>query len=244
MGKKSSADVGFLLIDGYDVLSSTTQLTDNAEAILQETTPLGVGWPEHSYTGVNKAEIQQEGFYDDAVGAINEALQDNSGATRLLCYGPEGNAAGLQFVGFAGALQVKYTRIAARAEMHRANAAYAGSGQVVTGRIILPHILCEDDGDSKADEVDNGASSADGGLAFLQVSGLDLDGGSKCVVKIEESATGASWNDLATFTDVTVVPAKELKTVTGTVKRHLAVSWAFTGGSDPTIKMFVGFHRL
>jgi len=78
----------------------------------------------------------------------------------------------------------------------------------------------------------------------LQVAGLDLGGGTKCVVKVRQSADGSSWSDLATLPDITTAPTALIKIVTGNVKRHLAVKWAFTGGSDQTARLFVGINRL
>ena len=242
MTRRNSADVGFLLIDGYDILGVSTGLEDNMEAALQETHALGDGWVKQQFTGLKKAEISQEGFFDDAADSSNAALQGKEGLNRLLCYGLEGNTAGRHFIGYQGAMQSNYTRIATRGELHRANASYKGSGEVEEGIILHTHATQTEDGDS--DAIDNGAASISGGVAYLQVSALTLGGYTNALVKVLHSDDGIVWAELLAFTAVTAAPAKERKTVTGTIKQYLAVSWEFTGaGTDPSVKFFAGLKR-
>lgn len=247
MGKKSSADVGFLLIDGYDVMSDTTKFEDNVEALTEETHGLGKGWVEHKYTGVKSLEVTQEGFYDDAEKGTNEALCDQSGTNRIVCYGINGNTIGQKFIGFEGLTQVNFKRIATRGELHKANAEYNGNGQVDEGIILHPHGIRTADGDTEADAVDNGAATTAGGAAYLQVSELDLDGHTSVVIKILHKAATGEWGELATFTAVAAAPAKERKIAVGSIKQNLAVSWEFTGSPadpEPSIEFMVGFARF
>lgn len=246
MARRSSADVGFFLIDGYDVMGVTTDLTEKVEALVEEVLPLGEEWPENLYVGVKKAEFSQEGYFDDAADSINDALNGNSGDTRVLCYGLEGNTIGQHFIGYEGAVQINYERIASKGQLHRANAKYNGSGQVDEGEILQGHAVKDGDGDTEATPVTVSAQTTDGGTAYLQVSALDLDGVTNLTVKVLHSTDGLSWDVLLTFTAVTEAPAVERKAVTGTVKKNLAVSWEYTGGvggEEPTAKLFVGFKR-
>ena len=245
MAKKSSADVGFLLIDGYDVMSDTTKIEDNIEAQTEETHGLGNPWVERSYTGVKDLSLTQEGFYDDVASGINDALNEKSGARRIICYGINGNDPGQEFLAFEGATQISFTRIAARGELHKANAEYKGQGQVDRGIILHPYGVETEDGDTEESAVDNGEATAGGGAAYLQVSELDLDGHTNVVIKVMHK--GAAWADLVTFTAVTAAPAKERKVVSGSISQNLAVSWEFTGTpeeAEPSIKFLVGFARF
>lgn len=246
MTRRSSADVGFLLVDGYDVMGVTTDLTDKIEALIEEVLPLGGAWPENLYVGVKRAELSQEGYFDDAADSINDALEGKSGDSRVLCYGPEGNTIGQKFVGYEGAVQVNYERIASKGQLHRANAKYSGSGQVDEGEILHGHIAEDGDDDTETTPVTVSAQTTDGGTAYLQVSALDLDGVTDLTVKVRHSTDGVSWDDLLTFAAVTTAPVAERKAVTGTVKKNLAVSWEYSGGlggEEPTAKFFVGFKR-
>jgi hypothetical protein len=196
--------------------------------------------------GVKRAELAQEGYFDDAADSINDALEGKSGDTRVLCYGLEGNAIGQQFIGYQGAVQVNYERIASKGQLHRANAKYNGSGQVDEGEILQGHDAEAGDGDTELTPVTVSAQTTAGGTAYLQVSALDLDGVTDLTVKVRQSTDGVTWDDLLTFTAVTAAPAVERKAVTGTVKKNLAVSWTYSGGiggEAPSAKFFVGFKR-
>lgn len=245
MAKRSSADVGFLLLGGYDVLSPTTQLSDQVEALTEDLMGLGGSWEAPAATGNKRAEISQEGFFDDATDSINDALV-GVGADRVLCYGLEGNTIGQQFVGFAGAVQSTYGRVISSGAMHKASANYKANGPVLTGVILHDHSAetAASGNTEGGDSVDSAASSANGGRGFLQVSALTLGGYDDVTVKVRDSADDITYADLVTFTDVAAAPAAESVTVTGTVNRYLAHSWVFNGaGSGQSITYMAGFAR-
>lgn len=245
MARYSSKDC-VLLIDGYNVLGVTTQINYSAEAITKEMTPLGADWEEHTYTGINRAEITQEGFYDDATGSINDALSEKQGLERVMCLGLEGNTIGRKFSGFRGAMETKFTRIASRGDFHKANAEYMGSGITEDGRVLhaLTARTAGGNTEGAGTRVDNGAQTTAGGAAYLQLSALTLGGYNNILIKVRQSDDGTVWEDLTSFTAVTTAPNKECKVIAGTIKRYLAVSWAFTGaGSGPSATFFVGVVR-
>jgi len=243
--KRNSADVGFLLVDGYDLLGVSTSLSDNVSAMVEESHALGDSWVKNTYVGLKSAELSQEGFYDDASDSSNEALSGSEGSSRLLCYGLEGNTIGKKFIGYSGAMQTNYNRVISRGELHKANASYQGNGAVEDGLILHAHSTETADGETESSSVDGAAQSTAGGAAYLQVSALDLDDYDNITVKVLESADNTTFTTLTTFTVVTAAPASERKVLTGTVKRYLAVEWEFTGGvgTDQSAKFFVGFDR-
>ncbi len=243
---RGAADVGFLLIDGYDALGWSTQLEDNLEALLEETHALGDRWVKQSYTGVKQAEIRQEGFYDTDEAQSNDALSGKTGESRLLCYGLEGNTVGKRFIGYSGALQTNFIRVASRGELHKANANYQGAGAVEEGEILHPHLKREDDGDTEDDPVSVGSQTTEGGVGYLQVSDINLDDYDDVLIKILHSTDESTWETLLEFDPVSEAPASERKlTPNETVRKHLAVEWEFRTGSgtDQDIKFFVGFKR-
>lgn len=244
MAKYGSDKVAFLLIDGYSVLGVTTTLTDNVEAILVDTTVLGSSWAEQGSTGIRKGELTQEGFYDDATNSSNAALVSTVGTSRVLNYGVEGNTIGKALVGWNGALQVKYGRVASRGELHRANATYTTAGAVEQGVILQSVVTKVANGNSQASSVDNAASSASGGAGYLQVTAISLGGYTALVSKIQHSADNVTFTDLLTFTNTSSAPSAERKTVAGTVNRYLAANWAWLGsGSNPSATFMFGFVR-
>ena len=113
------------------------------------------------------------------------------------------------------------------------------------GKIIHDLATEAGDGDSTAESVDNAASSASGANLYLQVSELVLDGLANVVITVLHSDDDISYSTLDTFTAVTVAQTAEARTKTGTIKRYLAVEWAFTGlvGESPTIKFMVAAVR-
>lgn len=240
MAKYGSNKVGFFLIDGYDVLGVSTQITDEIEADIEETTSLGDDWAKHEYTDLRRAELSQEGYFDDATDSSHDALDAGIGVERVLCYNVTGNEIGQQFTGYSGALQSSYTKVASRGELHRANASYLGAGQVDEGVILHSHVSTEGD-DTEDDAVDNETSSEDG-VAYLQVS--ELEDCDSITVNIRESS-GNGWSTLASFTAVESAPDSERIEIEGSIERYLAVSWSFTNaGAEPSAKFMVGLRRI
>lgn len=243
MARYGSGQVGFLLSGGYDLLGTSTELTIEREAILEETTVLGGADEEHAFVGVKRGRITQNGFYDDAADSSNDAMVGL--AERVLVIGLEGNTVGKKFVGFAGAIQHMYSRVMSRGALHRANAEYQANGAIEEGVIIHTHSQeTAASGNTEGSSVDNGASSASGGAGYLEISALTLGGYTDVTVKVRDSANDIAYADLVTFANVSAKPTAERKTVTGTVERYLAMSWAFNGaGAGQSIKFMVGFFR-
>lgn len=246
MPNYASKDIAFFLVGGYSILGAITTLTDSGiEAVLQDRMPLGASAPDYADTGGRKWALSQGGLFDDATGSSNDAISGKQGLSRVLCWGVEGNLAGRRFTGAAGSFASKYLRKPVKDKFHEATADYAISGSVDEGRIL--HALKQETaaGNTEgADSVDNAASSASGGAAYLQVSQLALGGYTNLTVKVRHSADDITYADLTTFAVVTAAPAAERKVVAGTVNRHLAASWAWTGsGSGQSATFMVGFAR-
>lgn len=242
---KYGSDDAFILVDGYDLTGFSTEFTDTKEAQLEETHTLGDAWVENAYVGVKSANIQQSAFYDDAALATSAALVSSVGSTRVLSYGLEGNTIGKKMLCYQGALQTNVSRVVTRGELHKVNVQYQGSGQV-SETVILHDLSAETaDGDTEAESYDGAAQSASGGVAFLQVTALDLDGYDDVTITVVDDADNVGpFGSLVAFTNVSTAPTAERVTVAGTVERYLAVSWAFNGtGTSPSISFIVGFER-
>ncbi len=241
MGRYSSKDC-VLLVDGFNVLGVNTDIAITVEAITEESTPYGADWEEHKYIGLQRAEVTQEGYFDDAAGSSNDALNEKQGEERIICLGFEGNTIGQKFNGFEGALQTKFTRIGSRGSLHRANAEYNGSGFNEDGKILHALTQRTADGDTKSTPVEHGTDTPDGGTAYLQVTQLDRGGYDDVTIRVLER-NGATWATLQEFVDVDATGAQRIE-VAGTIEQDLAVEWEFNGtGSDPEITFFVGFVR-
>lgn len=86
-------------------------------------------------------------------------------------------------------------------------------------------------------------STQEGGAAYLACSALTLAGYTNLTVKVRHSQDDATYVDLVAMTARTGTGA-ERKTVAGTVYRHLAAAWAWTGaGAAKTGTFMLGFAR-
>lgn len=248
-GRYGSAS-GIFLVDGYNILAGKVQSL-NAK-IINETEPthgIGDSWNEHSPTGMQAAELVQEGaFFDTAAGSSHAALgtisADPQGALRVVCVGFGGQTIGQPFMGFEGDIQESYEVLAKVGALTRANATHKVSGKADSGVIL--HALTAETADANtegADSVDSGAGSSAGGAAYLQMTSLTLGGHSGALVTIRDSADDITYADLVAFTTRTVFGAERV-TVAGTVDRYLAQSIDFQGaGAGPSATYFAGFAR-
>ncbi|HXO85232.1 MAG TPA: hypothetical protein VN803_06880 [Gemmatimonadales bacterium] len=244
MAKFGGADAAFFLIDGYSVLGVVTEIADEQEVVTEDAKPLGSKYPKPTPTGDLLATLSQSGFFDDATDSINDALSGQQGTARVVNYGFEGNTKGKTCVGLSGSYASKYTRVISKGQLHKANASYSIAG--VVERPLILHELAAEAGDGNtegAGSQDGGASSANGGSGFLQVSSVTLSGRPNVTAKVRHSADDVTYADLITFTAVTARTA-ERKTVASTVNRHLATSWAWGGaGGAPSFTFMIAFHR-
>lgn len=250
MAKYGSPSAKILLVGGYDLRGVTTEITPiSKDALTEESTVVGDDWKGNLATGLRTAAFGQNGFYDDAAASINESLLGtsfpgpsgaNMGTERVGCVGIAGNIAGQSFIGFAGTFGGKYTRVTSRGALHKANVEYSVSGAIDEGVILQKLEQKSADWNTEgAESVDNGASSANGGAGYQQVT--EMTGLTGHIGKIRHSADDVTYADLITFANVTTEPAAERIAVAGTVNRHLAFDGNVTGTG--TITVFGGFAR-
>lgn len=242
MPKYGSKDVALILVDGYDLISSKVKgLASKTEAPQERSEGLGDAWEEHTPTGLKRAMLTQDGaFFDDGTNRIHTAMASQVAVSRIVCYGVEGNTIGKRFVGLAGAYTLSYEVLAQLGGLTKANVVHEVTGQKDEGRILQKLEAKTVDWNTEgADSVDNGASSAAGGVGYQQVTALS--GFTGFVGKIRHSADDITYADLITFANVTAAPAKERLTVSGTVNRHLAFNGDVTVTGSITI--FAGFAR-
>jgi hypothetical protein len=244
MAKYGSSSFAFFLADGYDLRASKLQgLSWKKEPIVEMTHGLGDAAEEPSPVGITKYALSQSGaFFTDAADGAHDLLAAGAtAASRVVCFSVQGNAVGAPFVGCLGALTVAYEVIPQDGALTKANADYQITGHAYDGEIVQPWATKTADWNTKAlgTVVDSGASSADGGFAFQQISAFTgFDG---FVGKIRDSADDVTYADLATFANVTAGPAAEVVEVAGTVDRYLS----FDGDVDGTgsITLLAGFAR-
>lgn len=249
MTKYGSADAQPILLDGNDLQGYLTDLTEDIEQPTEDTTVLGDSWASAAAVTPKKFAVEVKGFYDDGAteghttgdGGINAALVSGNGTSRILNYGFAGNTAGRRCVGIEAVIQSDYQRLASLGALQKIDAKFMGSGQVDECLILLPHAaLSGTSGTGTAQ--DNGASSADGGVLYVQCSALTLGGYTNLSLGVEDSADNSTFSDLvsATVTDVDAVRT----TVAGTVEQYVQAVWSYTGsGTGQSATAFIAFKR-
>jgi hypothetical protein len=252
VAKYSSKDVAFFLVGGYSLLGFQTDLTVSKEAVLEDSTVLGLSWETRESVGLRRATVEQNGFFDDAALGNNVALVTGAstgpGSDRVLVLGVAGNAIGRAFTGVVGALQAVYDRVVERGALHKANARYLITGQVDEGVIL--HALGPESGatgNTETTPADNGAQTTAGMVGYLQVSQLVLGGYTSFNVKLRSSPDNVTYSDVAggAFAAVTSsATAQRIVPSIGTVPRYLAISWSYAGaGAGQSATFMVGASR-
>lgn len=257
MAYYTGSDVGFVILDGYDLVSNLTDFSDDAEAVIEETTVLGNSWQANTPVGLNKYSMSANGFYDDADNLSVEALVGSSGSsggnidsTRILCYAPATNVLGKKFVG-ATINEVKVARVPSRGALHKINATFVGNGPAEDGIIISPlGAKTGSTGNSQATSYDGGSSSTRGGYGYYQQSTITLDTSTNFVVSLRHSSDNITFATLLTFTGSTVSrqfgERKATAATTTSVERYLAAAWSYSdtaANTSRTATFFAGFVR-
>ncbi len=241
MARYGGDQVGFVLFGGYDVRGTLTEVETEREVVLEDVTTLGVADAAWQPVGLKRGAMSQRGFWDDATNSVHDMLVGL--AQRVACIGLEGNTFGKKFIGWAGAITVKYRRIASKGALHKAEADYQVTGAVEEG--IILHVDQSESADPFTGSAhDNAAASSAGGSGYLEVQGLTLGGYTNWLPKIRTSVDNVVYADLITFTAVTAAPAAERKTVAGTVNRYTRCEADFVGaGAGQSVRFMMGFAR-
>ena len=247
MAKYGSSKVGFVLVDGYNMLASKIDslVGPKVSSILEQTDGLGDDWEEHTAVGVRRAELSQSGWWDGADGDINEAFAGQEDVSRIVCIGLHGNSLGLKCTCARGAFGGDFERLAVRDELVKANVAYKITGAVDEDVLVALHNYTRSADFTEA-HLPDGGQTTDGMLAYLQVGAVTLGGHSGLSVVVEHATSAAgTYADLVTFDAVTVGRKAQFKSVAGTVRRFVRVQGDFTGnGANPSADIFVGVKRL
>lgn len=245
IGKYGSSSFSVFLADGYNLLASKVKAFNHkVENILEKSDGLGDSWEESSPSGSRRATMSQAGgFFDDTQNGVHDVWKKSSqltvnntptGPSRIVCVAWAGNVIGRAFTGLEGAFFTAYEVLSQIANLTKANATYIVTGQDLDGVILQEWATRTDDWNTKTEgnTVDNGASSANGGVGFLQVSGFA--GPNAITVKIRHSADGVTLTDLITFTVVSGAQIAQRVVVAGTVQRQLWVETSGFGHVSPS----------
>lgn len=248
MSKYGAADVGQVILGGYDILSNgvLTEFTDKITAVAEEAQGLGDAWRKYEHVGLRSAEFTHTGFYDDSPGSILTALRTNHATSPVLTYSVETNAAGKSFVGFNGALEIDYAINPVRGQLTKMTAHYHGNGIVEEGKVLVALAAKTATGNSTAGAVDFLTSGTSGGSAYLQVTAFTSGPSTAAQIDIMTSPDNLTFSSWKGFTSATAAPFSQRLNSAVALQRYNAVRWqgASNGASFPTsVTFFVGLAR-
>lgn len=110
-----------------------------------------------------------------------------------------------------------------------------GLGRLRRGVVL--HAMGEETSSGNGTTLDQLASSAAGGAAYLVCT--EIDPGASLTVKVQDSADGLAWDDMATF--AVDDPISSIGEVDGAVDRYARTIWTLGGAGGATF--FVGWGR-
>lgn len=120
----------FLLVGGRDISGEVFNLTESIEQDMEQTNGLGTTWEEHKPFGLAKLMLEAGGgFYEDAVGKLNESLQGLGTTQQLVAYGMSGSVVNSECTIVDGAFAATFKRAMTRGGLTQAEGSYVMSGR-------------------------------------------------------------------------------------------------------------------
>jgi len=229
-------------VNGYDLSAYLKNFSISGEAETHDVTTF-TATAKSYIAGLKDATLSADGVFDGDTSGIDEIMQAALGQdASIWTYFPQGEVA-VEDAGYGfDAIETSYEVETPVDDV----AAISAEAQSKTGleRVLTFHPLGEEATSGNSTSIDNGVSTANGGVAYLQVTGL---AGTSPTLDItiqhsdDDGATDA-WSAVCTFTQVTSANTAQRITATGTIKRYVRAVW--TLGADTTSATFsVAFGR-
>lgn len=238
MSKRTSANVGFLLLGGYDLAFISQKVEYGVSDPVVETTPFAVEAAQFEKPGVKTYRVEgYEGWYDDAIYTAASTLMDLGTAQSVLMLAQNGNVAGREAVCAGGVLSAGLGIPFQVGDFHRARPEFGVSGVIDNAVLVCALAAVSGDGNTEASYIDLGAAGGGttGANVYAACTALTLDGRTDLVITLEDSADHAAWADHTAMTALTDVGAERKASTDQTVNRYVAAKRAFSGaGGSPT----------
>lgn len=221
-----------VLMDGRNMSEFFSTATTSGSADTAEVTTFGASSKAY-IPGVKDATVSVEGYFAGGVDEVDQTLGAVTGGD------------GVWTVVFGDALGARGNASAVVGTSYEIGAEVGGAvsvsaeGQSTTGTdgVVVLHALAAETSTGTGTQVDGTAATANGSACYLHVS--ELSG--TLTVKVQHSADGSVWVDLATFSPSGVSGARAA--TTGTVNRYLRASWTISGTS-PSASFHLSAARL
>lgn len=212
---------------GYDFGAFFRQAKTSREKDVADSTVFASAGNKEFIAGLRDGKLSAEGLWVGTpsvttdIDPVLEAIDDNT--NRPWLYLPYGDAHGNRVRLITGLLTTRDTE-SPNDDINKCaievQAAQSGAGieNLIVHRALASAAIATD---SAGTAVDNGASSANGGVGYLLVTANATPG--TAAVKIQHSTDNSVWADLITFTSVGAANQVERIAVSGTVNRYTRV---------------------
>ena len=227
-----------IFANGWNLSTYLNSVTLTGTADSAETSTFGT--TSKSYIpGLLDGTLSLAGFYDGATNADIDIIYAALGNTTfaVVNHWPQGDTFGNDGWGFSAFA----TSLAVDTNLGGAAAISADLQSSIGAELLLSHhALGAETSATNSTSIDNAASSATGGVGYLQVTAFT---GTNIIVKIQHSTDNSAWSDLITFTSVTAANAKErvrTAALTTTVNRYTRSIWS---GTFTSATFVAGFGR-
>lgn len=247
MAKRNPADVTLFMVGGRQIVGDLTGFEDKVEAMTEQTETLGDSWTEQSYTGLRTAELTIDGFFDDRVGGVHDALNTSADTAPPLVYALGGSTFNADFVGWGGAIRQQYERLFSIGTLHKVRANFKTAAAVDYGKQLWHYHVASTTGSTTGGPHDNGVSTT-GAAGYLQYNATD----GQANIRVLHSSDNITYATLLTFTRTSSGVATgtfgaERVVTSGVVERYTAISittaTASGGGTTAALNFFVGLAR-
>jgi hypothetical protein len=229
-----------VMYNGSDLSAYFNEASMSQSVETAETTTFGNNAKTY-ITGLKDGTMSLSGMFDGATGAVDAVLISTLGATAadVATVVP----AGLGTVGnttfSAEVRETSYEISSPVSDVVAANAEVQATGGIDRGVLLAGGAVLSASATGTA--INNGASTANGGVGYLHVTSNTRDGASS--FKIQDSADGVTYADLITFTNVSAsATSGQRVAVTDSVDQYVRAE-AVPGGSSGSVTYTMAFAR-
>ncbi|CAB4156590.1 hypothetical protein UFOVP655_73 [uncultured Caudovirales phage] len=231
-----------VFVDEYDFSSYFSDVTATTSIETAETSAFGSSAKEY-ITGLKDGTVSLSGMFEGTASTGTDqyfATALGSATKQKVIVATSGHSVGARAV-MLQSDDTSYEVSGSIGDVVQANAEFQSSNGVEHGVILSSGAAITTTGNGTS--VDNAASSANGGVAYLSVPTNTRNG--NITVKVQQSADNSTFTDLVTFTAVTSTQktSYRVEVAAGTsVARYLRVNYTIAGSTGSATPI-VAFSR-
>lgn len=238
MTKYNSADIGYLLLGPYNIVSVVESLNMKTSKPVQETTAFSMSVAQFEQPNMTRNELSGlSGWYDSDAASIHGAYVAMAANETVFMFASQGNTAGLTAHCAGATLQASFERAAKVGEFAKFALELGVSGALDDATIVTPLAQVTGNGNTEAQYIDLGATGGGttGANVYMSCTQIALTGSTNLIITDEDSADHVTWADYCAFTALTAVGAEKKVATDMTVNRYHAVKRVWTGlAGSPT----------